>query len=161
MHKLFSIEVDGSFVRLALTPGQTNCYLAYTADILKGDITVYDLITCTKQISINAHTKPLIQMTFNQKGNLLATASANVSVALLIKKQGKIIRVFSIPSGTKMYALNRGIHTTEIYSLSFDADSTLLGLTSVRGTLHIFELSKSKHEALPSKDPYHSPLFFC
>jgi len=33
---------------------------------------------------------------------------------------------------------------TEIYSMSFDPTSTYLGLTSVRGTLHIFRLGKAK-----------------
>ncbi len=81
MHKLFSIDVDGSLVRLALTPGMSNCYLAYTANLLQGDVTVYDLISCTKQVSISAHRKPVIQMKFNPKGNMLATASSDVGVA--------------------------------------------------------------------------------
>ncbi|MDR3547375.1 MAG: hypothetical protein P4M11_03715 [Candidatus Pacebacteria bacterium] len=79
MHKLFSIDIDGSLVRLALTPGQTSCYLAYTANLVQGDVTVYDLISCTKQLSISAHRKPVIQMKFNPKGNMLATASSDVS----------------------------------------------------------------------------------
>ena len=78
MHKLFSIDIDGSLVRVALTPGLTNCYLAYTANILKGDVTIYDLASCTKQVSICAHKKPVIQMKFNVKGNMLATASSDV-----------------------------------------------------------------------------------
>lgn len=78
MHKLSSIDLDGSLLRLALTPGSTSSYLAYTANISKGDVTVYDLNTCIKQLSISAHKKPVIQMKFNSKGNLLATASSDV-----------------------------------------------------------------------------------
>ena len=33
---------------------------------------------------------------------------------------------------------------TEIYSMSFDPTSTYFGLTSVRGTLHVFRLGKAK-----------------
>lgn len=78
MHKLFSIDIDGSLVHLALTPGNVNCYLAYTANILKGDITIYNLINCTKELSISAHKKPVVMMKFNSKDTLLATASSDV-----------------------------------------------------------------------------------
>ncbi len=45
---------------------------------------------------------------------------------------------------------------TEIYSMSFDQESAYFGLTSVRGTLHIFELEKSSPAPNASKpeDPY-------
>ena len=43
-----------------------------------------------------------------------------------------------------MYSLRRGIHMTEIYAMSFDPTSDFFGLTSVRGTLHIFRLGKTK-----------------
>ena len=79
MHKLSSIDIDGSLVQLALTPGSTNSYLAYTANLVKGDVIVYDLGTCVKQLTISAHKKPVIQMKFNAKGNLLATASSDVT----------------------------------------------------------------------------------
>jgi len=78
MHKLFSIDINGSLVRIALSPGVSKYYLAYTANILKGEVTLYDLTTCTKQLTINAHKKPIIQMKFNYKSNYLATASSEV-----------------------------------------------------------------------------------
>ncbi|MDR3547376.1 MAG: hypothetical protein P4M11_03720 [Candidatus Pacebacteria bacterium] len=42
---------------------------------------------------------------------------------------------------------------TEIYSMSFDQDSSYLGLTSVRGTLHIFELAKPQSAAPTDTKP--------
>ncbi len=51
-----------------------------------------------------------------------------------------MIRVYSIPNCTRIYSLKRGLAKADVYSLSFNEDSTLLGLTSSRGTLHIFAL---------------------
>lgn len=41
---------------------------------------------------------------------------------------------------------------TEIYSLSFDASSSLIGLTSVRGTLHVFKLGMTETVQTETKD---------
>ena len=84
MNKMFSIDIDPSPVRLALSPGKSTSYLAYTTSILKGDVTVYDLKSGTKQVTISAHNTPVIQMKFSPKGNLLATASSNVNLNLLL-----------------------------------------------------------------------------
>eukprot|EP00826_Nyctotherus_ovalis_P065310 TRINITY_DN9597_c0_g1_i9.p2 TRINITY_DN9597_c0_g1~~TRINITY_DN9597_c0_g1_i9.p2 ORF type:complete len:109 (+),score=31.93 TRINITY_DN9597_c0_g1_i9:541-867(+) len=99
MHKLFSIDINGSLVRIALSPGLSKYYLAYTANILKGEVTVYDLTTCTKQLTINAHKKPIIQMKFNSKSNFLATASSEVKP--LCASRAK-------PSESSQYPVERG-----------------------------------------------------
>jgi len=44
------------------------------------------------------------------------------------------------------------MYVTEIYSLSFDPSSTLIGLTSVRGTLHLFKLGISETIKIEGKD---------
>ena len=83
MQSLFSINIDGSLVRLALSNGKANCYLAYTASILNGNIEIYDLINKKKDVGICAYKKPVIQMKFNNKGNLLAIASSEVNACYL------------------------------------------------------------------------------
>ena len=62
--------------------------------------------------------------------------------------QGQIIRIFTIPDGNKLYALDRGLQKAEIYSISFVAndESALVAITSNRGTLHVFNLNKSLPE---------------
>jgi len=55
-----------------------------------------------------------------------------------------MIRVFSVPEGKKVYSLYRGITATEIQSMSFDSISSFFGLTSTRGTLHIFKLKEDE-----------------
>jgi len=82
MQKLFGISIDGSLVRLALSTGSESCYLAYTASVLSGEVELYDLLNKKKQKTILAHKNPVIQMKFNEEGNLLAIASAEVLVRL-------------------------------------------------------------------------------
>jgi len=42
-----------------------------------------------------------------------------------------------------MYVLKRGVAKAEIYSLSFSMNSSMLGVSSDRGTFHIFDLRKT------------------
>lgn len=82
MRKLSSIDIDGSFVRLALTPGLSNCYLAYTASAVDGNVTIYDLNKCIKETTLTTYKKPVVQMRFDSSGRLLATASCDVRVMI-------------------------------------------------------------------------------
>ena len=62
---------------------------------------------------------------------MLATAS----------DKGTVIRVFSIPNGDKIAQFRRGTKSARIFSLSFNAASTLLAVTSDSETVHIFRLN--------------------
>lgn len=83
MVKLSSINIDGTLGKLALTPGLSNCYLAYTAGTGNGDVVIYELNKCTKQTTINAYKKPVVQMRFDTNGSLLATACSDVLLSSL------------------------------------------------------------------------------
>ncbi|MDR3549667.1 MAG: hypothetical protein P4M11_15585 [Candidatus Pacebacteria bacterium] len=48
-----------------------------------------------------------------------------------------------MPKGTTLYCLKRGVRKADIFSLAFNQDSSFLGVTSDRGTLHLFALSKT------------------
>ena len=50
----------------------------HTANITKGEATIYDLGTCVKHTTINAHKNPIVQMCFDTKSTLLVTASSDV-----------------------------------------------------------------------------------
>lgn len=91
MRKLSSIDIDGSLSKLALTPGLNNCYLAYTADNSNGDVIIYDLNKCTRQVAINAYKKPIVQMRFDINGSLLATACSDVKQHITLGKNYKDI----------------------------------------------------------------------
>jgi hypothetical protein len=61
-----------------------------------------------------------------------------------------VIRIFNIPEGKKLYALDRGLQKAEIFSISFMNDitnnSSIVAITSDRGTLHVFNLNKKTAE---------------
>lgn len=136
----------------ALSPSSQNCYLAYplpkpredTGDKrpshapplstyippTSGEILVFDTITLKAVNVIEAHKSPLCCASLNSDGTLLATAS----------EMGTIIRVFSVPRGQKLYQFRRGTYPSTIYSMSFNLDSTLLCVSSVSETVHIFRL---------------------
>ncbi len=80
---------------------------------------------------VEAHQSPLSCITLNNEGTLLATAS----------EKGTIIRVFSVPEAQKLFQFRRGSIPSRIYSMSFNATSTLLCVSSSTETVHIFRLS--------------------
>lgn len=52
-------------------------------------------------------------------------------------------------------SLKRGLANADIYSLSFNHDSSLIGITSGRGTLHIYNLlgkSSAKSNETPERE---------
>ena len=136
----------------ALSPSSQNCYLAYplpkpredTGDKrpshapplssyippTSGEVLVFDTLTLKAVNVIEAHKSPLCCVSLNSDGSLLATAS----------EMGTIIRVFSVPRGQKLFQFRRGTYPSTIYSMSFNLDSTLLCVSSVSETVHIFRL---------------------
>lgn len=148
----------------ALSPSSQNCYLAYplpkpredTGDKrpshapplstyiapTSGEVLVFDTLTLKAVNVIEAHKSPLCCVSLNSDGSLLATAS----------EMGTIIRVFSVPRGQKLFQFRRGTYPSTIYSMSFNLDSTLLCVSSVSDTVHIFRLV-NPHSGATSQTP--------
>ena len=70
----------------------------------------------------------------DNSGTKLATAS----------DKGTIIRVFSIPDARKLAQFRRGSLPARIFSMAFNATSTLLCVSSATETIHVFKLSDSQ-----------------
>ncbi|KAK2627946.1 hypothetical protein QTJ16_002592 [Diplocarpon rosae] len=137
----------------ALAPSSENCYIAYplpkprddTGDKrpshapplstfvapTSGDVLIFDTLKLEALNVVEAHRAPLSCIALNNDGTLLATAS----------ETGTIIRVFSLPKGTKLYQFRRGTYPSTIYSMSFNLSSTLLCVSSTTDTVHIFRLA--------------------
>jgi autophagy-related protein 18 len=98
---------------------------------ISGDILLYDLNKMEEVTVIQAHQAPISFITLNNDGTLMATSS----------EKGTVIRVFSIPDGRKLYQFRRGSMPARIYSMSFNATSTLLCVSSATETVHIFKLA--------------------
>lgn len=138
----------------ALSPSSEHCYLAYPlpkprddtqdkrpshappaslyAPVTSGDVLIYDTLTLKAVNVIEAHRSPLSCIALNNEGTLLATAS----------ETGTIIRVFSVPHGHKLFQFRRGTYPSTIYSMSFNMASSLLCVSSISDTVHIFRLQQ-------------------
>ena len=137
----------------ALSPSSENSYLAYPSPLPSpatpfastppaappsasaqstGDVLLFDAVSLSVTNIIQAHKTPVAILSLNPTGTLLATAS----------DKGTVIRVFSVPNGDKLHEFRRGSYPAKIYSISFNAVSSLLCVSSDTETVHIFKLSK-------------------
>lgn len=145
----------------ALAPSSENCYLAYPLPKARedsgdkrpahapppsqyvpptsGDVLIFDALKLEALNVVEAHRAPLSCIALNNDGTLLATAS----------ETGTIIRVFSLPKGTKLYQFRRGTYPSTIYSMSFNLSSTLLCVSSTTDTVHIFRLGPAPTSLRP------------
>ena len=153
----------------ALSPSSENCFIAYPlpkpreeSDARRpshappqssyvaptsGEVLVFDTLTLKAVNVIEAHRSPLCCICLNNDGTLLATAS----------ETGTIIRVFSVPRGQKLYQFRRGTYPSTIYSMSFNLSSTLLCVSSISDTVHIFRLGAPPGNTTPAGAPIEPP----
>ena len=110
----------------------------------KGQVRVelFDLGT-TKFIS--AHETALACLGLSADGSLLATAS----------EKGTLIRVFDTRTGSLLHEFRRGSDRARVYSLAFSSKKNLLGVTSDKGTVHVFRVpdAPSAGSSSPSASP--------
>ena len=90
-------------------------------------VELFDLGT-TKFIA--AHEAALACLGLSADGALLATAS----------EKGTLIRVFDTHTGSLLHEFRRGSDRARVYSLAFSPKKDLLGVTSDKGTVHIFKV---------------------
>ncbi|SPO24043.1 related to ATG18 - Phosphatidylinositol 3,5-bisphosphate-binding protein [Ustilago trichophora] len=171
MKLLHTIETSPNPMAIcALSPSSENCYLAYPSPVPSptspfansaggsggggagssggaaggpsgGDVLIFDLLSLSVTNVIQAHKTPISALALNSTGTLLATAS----------DKGTVIRVFSVPAAQKLHQFRRGSYAARIYSLNFNAVSTLLAVSSDTETVHIFKLSSNpKSQTSPS-----------
>ncbi|TNY23509.1 putative phosphoinositide binding protein [Rhodotorula diobovata] len=134
----------------ALSPSSENSYLAYPSPLPSpatpfsttppasssgasnpsGDVLLFDAVSLSVTNIIQAHKAPVAHVVLNSAGTLLATAS----------DKGTVIRVFSVPNGDKVHEFRRGSYPARIFSIAFNAASTLLCVSSDTETVHIFKL---------------------
>lgn len=153
----------------ALSPSSENCYLVLprpkpledTAATrpqhvppgptyvvpTQGDVLIFDTISMKAVNVVEAHRAPLACIALNKEGTMLATSS----------ETGTIIRVFSVPTGHKLYQFRRGTIPSRIYSMSFNAGSTLLCVSSTTDTVHIFRLGATLSNTSQVSSPPVSP----
>uniref|UniRef100_A0A7E4USS3 WD repeat domain phosphoinositide-interacting protein 2 n=1 Tax=Panagrellus redivivus TaxID=6233 RepID=A0A7E4USS3_PANRE len=130
-------KIHDGIVDLSLSEG--SCYLAYPGTTA-GHVNIFDANLLTAAGTIAAHESELAAIKFNHDGTLLATASA----------KGTVIRVFSIPSGERLFEFARGFkRTVTIHSLAFSMDSKYLCSSSNTETVHVFSLERGHDDSDP------------
>nr|VZI44181.1 unnamed protein product [Spirometra erinaceieuropaei] len=78
---------------------------------------------------IVAHENPLVALTLNPEGSLMATAS----------QRGTLVRIFSTRGLELLQELRRGTNPALITCICFDSTSSRIGVASTHGTVHVFE----------------------
>ncbi|VDM40982.1 unnamed protein product [Toxocara canis] len=115
---------------IALSSADT-AYIAYPASSTSGQVDIFDTVNLCVAQSIAAHDAQLAALSLNTGGDLLATASS----------KGTVIRVFSLPSGDRLFEFRRGMaRCATIHSLAFSQDSSYLCSSSNTQTVHVFKL---------------------
>lgn len=121
----------------ALSPTEDRCFLAYPASQNTGEVQIFDAVDLKNKILIPAHDNPLVALSFNHQGSMLASAS----------EKGTVIRVHNVDEGQCLYEFRRGyVRCVDIYSLSFSIDSLFLAASSSTETVHIFKLDHTKDQ---------------
>lgn len=123
----------------ALSPSSDNCYLAYPSNTsggaAAGELLLFDAIRLQAIHILQAHKSPLSCVAFNYDGTMVATAS----------DKGTVIRVFSVPTGEKLFQFRRGTYPARIYSICFNLQNTLLCVSSATDTVHVFKLDNEEN----------------
>ncbi|KAJ2529634.1 autophagy protein, partial [Coemansia sp. RSA 1937] len=143
----------------AMSPSSENCFIAYPTPASTSvasrpgavpeipattDVMVFDANACEAINIIQAHKSPVSCLAMNRDGTMLATAS----------DKGTVIRVFSLPGAQKIAQFRRGAYPAKIHSLTFNATSTLLLVSSDTDTVHIFRVADGRNKR--AKSPLHT-----
>ena len=81
-----------------------------------------------------AHEGQLACVALSQDGKYVATAS----------DKGTLIRIFEVQTGNKVKEFRRGADQADIFTIAFSRDSSLLAVSSSKGTCHVFVVRTSK-----------------
>ncbi|EFP04558.1 hypothetical protein CRE_31232 [Caenorhabditis remanei] len=123
-----------------LTSNSGDAYIAFPGNTTTGSVHLFDAINLVSVNTFVAHEGALACLQFNQKGDMIATAST----------KGTVIRVYSVPDGHLLFEFRRGVsRCVTIYSLCFSSDSKYLASSSNTETVHVFKLEKTEDVSKP------------
>ena len=135
LQRIDKISVE-NFV-CCISPNLDSPYLAYTATNHTGILALYSIEKHEETNKFHAHKNSIRIISFNSKGNLLATCS----------ELGTLIRLFSIPECEKLKEFRRGtINSSRIDCLSFCDKSEFLAVTGSTKTVHLFLIKNIFHQ---------------
>lgn len=93
--------------------------------------------------TVQCHDSPLRTITMNTTFDDEKKAhSSGDTVFATTSERGTLVRVFDVATQTQLKELRRGHDACEIYNVEFSNDSKCLVVTSSKGNVHVFSLSK-------------------
>lgn len=121
---------------LALSPSSDAIVLACPG-LSIGQVRI-DLLDTKRMKIIQAHNRGLACLSLTSNGKYVATAS----------EKGTLIRIFSTSDGSKIREVRRGTDPARIWSIAFSHEDMphWLGVTSDKGTLHVFDLGGDEED---------------
>ncbi len=110
--------------------------------IQAGTVNIYDYGKNVDRV-VSCHDHPLKYIALNTTfdDNDRAAADADILFATASDK-GTLIKVFDIQKQNKLLEFRRGGDACDVYTVDFSRDSKSLAVTSNKGTVHVYSLSK-------------------
>jgi WD repeat-containing protein 45 len=107
-----------------------------------GSVNIVDYVKGVERI-VKCHEHPLRAIALNTTFDDPTRAnSAADSMFATASDHGTLIKMFDVEKQTKLKEFRRGGDATEIYALDFSRDAKCLAVTSSKGTVHVYSLSK-------------------
>ncbi|KAF8116883.1 hypothetical protein N665_0014s0143 [Sinapis alba] len=107
-----------------------------------GMVIIKDIISKSVITQFKAHKSPISALSFDPSGMLLVTASIqghNINVFRIMPRAST--STSSDASFVHLFRLQRGFTNAVIQDISFSNDSSLIAISSSRGTSHLFEIN--------------------
>ncbi|WZY81299.1 hypothetical protein YC2023_027683 [Brassica napus] len=107
-----------------------------------GMVIIKDIISKSVVTQFKAHKSPISALSFDPSGMLLVTASIqghNINVFRIMPRAST--STSSDASFVHLFRLQRGFTNAVIQDISFSNDSSLIAISSSRGTSHLFEIN--------------------
>ncbi|KAJ0261658.1 Autophagy-related protein 18f [Hirschfeldia incana] len=115
-----------------------------------GMVVIKDIISKSVVTQFKAHKSPISALSFDPSGMLLVTASIqghNINVFRIMPRAST--STSSDASFVHLFRLQRGFTNAVIQDISFSNDSSLIAISSSRGTSHLFEINPEGEENAP------------
>ncbi|CAG7892535.1 unnamed protein product [Brassica rapa] len=117
-----------------------------------GMVIISDVISKSVICQFKAHKNPISALSFDPSGMLLVSASTqghNINVFKIMPRISNTSDAPPIECFMHLFRLHRGYTYAVIQDMSFSNDSSLIVVSSSRGTSHVFEINPEREAHIP------------
>lgn len=142
MEKMYKVKTASNPTGMcALSSSKGSYFLA--PGVTPGDVVMLDYETGVQRTFAGCHEHPLrciaINTTFEEPDKAHKDGDRYFATA---SEHGTLVKIFDITTGKKVDEFRRGSDSSTIYSIDFSRDFKCIAVTSAKGTVHVFSLSK-------------------